>query len=50
MMAVLTLYISKTKAINRPRKVVVDLHGLPVQGMIDSGGDITIINGDVLYH
>ena len=32
---------------SRPRKVAVDLHGLPVQGVIDSGADITIMNGDV---
>ena len=31
---------------SRPRKVIVNLHGLPVQGVIDSGADITIMNGD----
>ena len=31
---------------SRPRKVIVNLHGLPVQGVIDSGVDITIMNGD----
>ena len=25
----------------------VDLHGVPVKGMIDSGADITIIRGDL---
>ena len=32
---------------SRPRKVTVDLQGLPVMGVIDSGADITIMNGDV---
>ena len=31
---------------SRSRKVIVNLHGLPVQGVIDSGADITIMNGD----
>ena len=29
------------------RKITVDLQGLPVMGLIDSGADITIMNGDV---
>ena len=32
---------------SRPRKVTVDLQGLPVMGIIDSGADITIMNGDM---
>ena len=30
-----------------PRKLTVDLQGLPVSGVIDSGADITIMNGNV---
>jgi len=30
-----------------PHKVTVDLQGLPVLGVIDSGADITIMNGEV---
>ena len=33
---------------SRPHKVIVNLHGLPVQGVIDSGADITIMNGDTV--
>ena len=32
---------------SQPRKVTVDLQGLPVIGLIDSGADITIMNGDI---
>ena len=32
---------------SQPRKVTVDLQDLTVSGMIDSGADITIMNGDV---
>ena len=32
---------------SKPRTVVVDLHGVPARGIIDSGADITIINGDL---
>ena len=32
---------------SQPRKVTVDLQGLRVSGVIDSGADITIMNGDV---
>ena len=31
---------------SQPCKVIVNLHGLPVQGVIDSGANITIMNGD----
>ena len=32
---------------SKPRTVVVDFHGIPARGIIDSGADITIINGDL---
>ena len=32
---------------SKPRTVVVNLHGVPARGIIDSGADITIINGDL---
>ena len=32
---------------SKPRIVMVDVHGVPAKGIIDSGADITIINGDL---
>ena len=32
---------------SRPRKVTVTVQGVPAQGVIDSGADITIINADL---
>ena len=32
---------------SRPRKVVVTIQGIPAQGVINSGADITIINADL---
>ena len=32
---------------SKPRIVMVDVHGVPAKGIIDSGVDITIINGDL---
>jgi len=32
---------------SRPRKVTMPIQGIPAQGVIDSGADITIINADL---
>ena len=32
---------------SKPRMVMVDIQGVPARGIIDSGADITIINGDL---
>ena len=32
---------------SKPRVVMVDVHGVPARGIIDSGADISIINGDL---
>jgi len=31
---------------SQPRRVTVNVQGVPVKGIIDSGADISIINGD----
>ena len=30
------------------RRIVMNVHGVPARGIIDSGAEITIINGDLL--
>ena len=32
------------------RCVQVNIEGVPVTGLIDTGSDITIVRGDLLYH
>lgn len=32
---------------SKPRTIIVDLHGVPARGIVDSGADVTIINGDL---